>query len=147
YFFKDKKAEDKYIAAYNKTMKLWPVPFEEKDIPTTFGTAHVIISGPVTGEPLVLMHGMDASSTMWYPNVKDFTKKYRIYAIDFLMEAGKSVSKGEKLSDDEIVSWYTQIFDALKLEKINLMGASRGGWNATLFTLKMQNRVKKLALL
>ena len=99
--FKNRKEELKYINAYNKSLKLWPVPYEEKDITTSLGKAHVIISGPVNGEPLVLLHGMDASSTMWYPNVKAFSENYRIYAIDYIMEAGKSVLKENKgLSDD-----------------------------------------------
>lgn len=145
--FKDKKDEQKYIAAYNKTMKLWPVPYEEKDIQTTFGTAHVIISGPTQGEPMVLLHGMDASSTMWYPNIKDFAKKYRVYAIDYLTEPGKSIPNSDKFSTDDIVPWYNQVFDALKIDHINLVGASRGGWMATHYTLNNKDRVKKLVLL
>ena len=83
--FKTRKGEAKYIKAYNKSLSLWPVPYTEQDIPTSFGTAHVIISGPVNAEPLVILHGMDASSTMWYPNIKDYSKNYRVYAIDYIM--------------------------------------------------------------
>jgi len=146
--FINKKAEQKYIAAYNTTMKLWPVPFEEKDVTTTYGTAHVIISGPATGEPLVLLHGMDASSTMWYPNVKSYAKSYRVYAIDYLTESGKSVqAKDTKFNTENIISWYDQIFDALKIKKFNLVATSRGGWVATHYTLNCDGRVKKLVLL
>lgn len=146
--FVNKKAEQKYFSAYANTMKLWPVPFEEKDITTTYGTAHVIISGPANGEPLVLLHGMDASSTMWYPNIKDFAKKYRVYAIDYLTEAGKSVKKEDvKFNTEDIIPWYTQIFDNLKLKKFNLVATSRGGWVATHYTLNCDGRVKKLVLL
>lgn len=145
--FKDAKAEKKYIASYNTTMKLWPVSFEERDISTTFGSAHIIISGPKSGEPLVLLHGMDASSTMWYPNIADYAKKYRVYAVDYLMEPGKSVSKSEKLNTDEIILWYDQIFNALDLKHFNLAGMSRGAWMATHYTLHSKNRVNKLILL
>lgn len=145
--FVNKKAEQKYIAAYNNTMKLWPVPFVEKDVATTYGNAHIIVSGPADGEPLVLLHGMDASSTMWYLNIKDYAKKYRVYAIDYLMEAGKSVSKDGKFTTDDIISWYNQIFDALKIKEFNLLGTSRGGWIATHYTLHCDGRVKKLILL
>ena len=147
FVFKDSKAEQKYITSYNNTMKLWPVSYEEKDINTSFGTAHVIISGPTSGEPLVLLHGMDASSTMWYPNIGDYAKKYRVYTIDYLMEPGKSVSKGDKLNTDEIISWYDQVFNNLGLEQFNLVGMSRGGWMATHYTLHSKDRIKKLILL
>lgn len=42
-----------YLLAYDKALLLWSVPFEEKDIKTSYGNAHVIISGPENGDPLV----------------------------------------------------------------------------------------------
>lgn len=147
FVFTNAKAEKKYINSYNNTLKLWPVAYEERDITTSFGTAHVLISGPKSGEPLVLLHGMDASSTMWYPNIGDYSKKYRVYAIDYLMEPGKSVSKGDKLNTDEIIFWYNEVFEKLGLERFYLAGMSRGGWMATHYTLHSQDRVKKLMLL
>lgn len=145
--FVNKKAEQKYIAAYNKTMKLWPVPYEEKDITTTYGNAHVIISGPANAEPLVLFHGLDASSTMWYPNIKTYAKKYRVYAIDNICESGKSVARDGNFTPKDIVPFYSEVFDALKLKKLCLLGTSGGGWTATYYTMYSKDRVKKLVLL
>lgn len=145
--FSSKKGEQKYIAAYAKTMQKWPVAYEEKDIPTTYGTAHVIISGPKDAQPLVLMHGMDASSTMWYPNIKSYTKQYRVYAIDYLLEPGKSVLKDKRPNTDEMVEWYAEVLDALGVGNIYLIGTSRGGWIAANFATHKPDRVKKLALL
>lgn len=142
-----KKETSTYAQAYDRALVLWGIPFTEKDIPTTFGTAHVIIAGPENGEPLVLLHGMNASSTMWYPNVKDFTKQYRIYAIDFLMEPGKSVYNGGIDNTDQVISWYNEIFDQLKLTKFSIVGISRGGWLALNIALHDQSRINKLALL
>lgn len=145
--FSSKKGEQKYIAAYNKTLKKWPVPYEEKDIPTKYGTAHVIIAGPKDAPPLVLMHGMDASSTMWYPNIKSYTKEYRVYAIDYLLEPGKSVLKDKRPNTDEMVEWYADVLNKLGLGDIYLLGTSRGGWIAANFATHKPERVKKLALL
>lgn len=145
--FNSKKGEQRYLAAYNNTLKKWPVPFEERDIQAKYGTAHVIISGPKDGQPLVLMHGMDASSTMWYPNIKSYTRQYRVYAIDYLLEPGKSVLKDKRPNTDEIVEWYAEVMDKLGLGDIYLLGTSRGGWTATNFATHKPERVKKLALL
>lgn len=136
-----------YVQAYDKALQLWQIPFEEQDVKTSFGNAHVIVCGPTTGEPLILLHGMNASSTMWYPNVQALSKQYRIYAIDFLLEPGKSICKGEISSTDQIVNWYYEIFDALDLKKMNLLGASRGGWLAINIALHSQSRIDKIALL
>lgn len=147
YVFKRKQEKSKYIKAYNETLKLWKIPFQEENIKTSYGTAHVIISGPKNAEPLILLHGMDASSTMWYPNIKALSKNHRVYAIDFLMEPGKSVSCGETISKEETIVWYNEIFTHYNLKKIKLVGASRGGWLATLLASQDNNIVSKMVLL
>ena len=60
------------------------------DIPTRFGTTHVAASGAKDAEPLVLLHGYMATLTMWAPNIADFSKHYRIYALDVMGQPGKS---------------------------------------------------------
>ena len=143
------KADEKkeYIKAYDKALALWDIPFEETNVETSCGLAHVIISGPQTGEPVILFHGMDASSTMWYPNVKELSKNHRIYAIDFPLETGKSMACAKKINSREIVLFYNEIFDHFKMENINLVAASRGGWMATFLALQPNNKIKKLILL
>ncbi|WP_343614242.1 alpha/beta hydrolase [Flavobacterium sp.] len=147
YVFKTKNEEQKYQTAYNKSLKLWNVPYTEEDVNTSFGTAHVIIAGPKNGKDLVLLHGMDASSTMWYPNIKALAKNHRIYAIDFIMEPNKSNLTAKPLSSEEIVIWYNEVFDHYKLKKFDIVGASRGGWIATLLASQKKNSIDKIVLL
>ncbi|HXU28694.1 MAG TPA: alpha/beta hydrolase, partial [Bacteroidia bacterium] len=143
--FRDEKQT--YVQAYNKSLTLWEIPFEEKEVKTNLGNAHVIVCGPVNAEPVVLLHGMNASSTMWYPNIKSLSQQYRVYAIDFFMEPGKSAYQGKVNHTDQIVNWYYEIFDQLNLKKINLVGASRGGWLAINIALHSKSRINKIALL
>lgn len=147
YVFKTKSEEQKYETAYNKALKLWDIPYTEENVKTSFGTAHVIIAGLKNGKDLVLLHGMDASSTMWYPNIKSLAKNHRIYAIDFLMEPNKSNLTAKPLSSEEIVVWYNEIFDHYKLKKFDIIGASRGGWIATLLATQKTNSIDKIVLL
>jgi pimeloyl-ACP methyl ester carboxylesterase len=142
-----KYVELDYIHAYDTALTLWQIPFIEKDINTKFGNAHIIISGPQNGEPLVLLHGMNASSTMWYPNIKSLSEQYRVYAIDFFLEPGKSLNTGNVYETSQIMEWYDEIFDQLDLKKISLLGASRGGWLALNIALHSQSRVNKIILL
>ncbi|UUF16766.1 MULTISPECIES: alpha/beta fold hydrolase [Flavobacterium] len=147
YVFKTKSEEQKYETAYNKALKLWDIPYTEENVKTSFGNAHVIIAGPKNGKDLVLLHGMDASSTMWYPNIKSLAKNHRIYAIDFLMEPNKSNLTAKPLSSEEIIVWYNEIFDHFKLKKFDIIGASRGGWIATLLATQKNNSIDKIVLL
>ncbi|MDQ6531683.1 alpha/beta hydrolase [Flavobacterium sp. LHD-85] len=147
YVFKTKSEEVNYQTAYDKALKLWNIPYTEEDVKTSFGTAHVVMAGPKNGKDLVLLHGMDASSTMWYPNIQAFAKNHRIYAIDFIMEPNKSNLTAKPLSSDDIVAFYNEVFAYYKLKKFDIIGASRGGWIATLLAIQKPNSIDKIVLL
>lgn len=136
-----------YFKAYDKSLELWEVPFEELYVPTNFGTAHVVVSGPKDGIPVVLLHGMNASSTMWYANVKALTNNYRVYAIDFILEPGKSYITKEMESTDDIAVWYHEVLSKLELKDFNIVAASRGGWLAVKLALLNQDNIKSMVLL
>ncbi|MBE0393717.1 alpha/beta fold hydrolase [Flavobacterium sp. PL002] len=147
YVFQSKKEKTTYIKSYNRSLKLWGIPYSQENIKTRFGTAHIVLAGPKNGKKLVLLHGMDASSTMWYPNIKALAKTHRIYAIDFLEEPGKSTLTSKSLSADDIVIWYNDIFNYYKLKQFDIIGASRGGWIATLLATQKNNSINKMILL
>ncbi|MFA7553393.1 MAG: alpha/beta hydrolase [Spongiibacteraceae bacterium] len=132
---------------YNRTLSLWGTPYRELSFPTSLGTAHIIVSGPSDGEVLVLLHGMNASSTMWYPNAAALAEHYRIYAIDHILGTGKSEPSKPIESIDQVINWYSEVFNQLQLKNINLVGASQGGWIAVNLALTDSTRVKSLALL
>ncbi len=136
-----------YFKAYDEALSLWDIDYDELYIPTSYGTAHVIVSGPNNGEPLILLHGMNASSTMWYPNAKALTEDYRVFAIDLIIEPGKSFKTVEFEEVENITAWYGEIFKALKLESYHLVGASRGGWIAVNLALHNQKKIKSMVLL
>lgn len=136
-----------YFDAYDKTLKQWGVDYKELYITTSHGIAHVIVSGPKNGQPLVLFHGMNASSSMWYPNAKALTKDYRIFAIDLLTDPGKSYKTADFKNLKEITRWNQEVLWALKLNSFHLVGASRGGWLAVDLALKHENDIKSITLL
>jgi pimeloyl-ACP methyl ester carboxylesterase len=145
--FKTPEGEAAFRAAYNAALAFWPVPYQELDIPTRFGSTHVIASGPKDAPPLVLLHGYMATSVLWSPNIADFTKDHRVYAIDVMGQPSKSVP-GEPIRDAaDYVAWLTATFDALHLDRISLVGMSFGGWLALRYTVATPERVQKLVLL
>ncbi|OEY70877.1 carboxylesterase [Rheinheimera salexigens] len=132
---------------YNRALTLWGDEYTELRIATSFGVAQVVVSGPTDGYPLILLHGMNTNSTMWYPNVPWLAQHYKVYAIDYLLGNGKSESK--KAVDDvaQVLAWYNEIFDALALNQFALVGASQGGWFATQIALNEPAKVEQLVLL
>lgn len=147
YITKASASNKAYFEAYDETLKLWNVSFEELYIPTTNGIAHVIVSGPKNGEPIVLLHGMNASSTMWYPNIEALAENHRVFAIDFILEPGKSHLYNDIEDVQKITDWYNEVLFVLDLDRFHIIGASRGGWLAVNLALNNQKKIKSLILL
>ncbi|MGE8206656.1 alpha/beta fold hydrolase [Heyndrickxia sp. NPDC080065] len=106
----------------------------------------MISCGPVDAPPLILMHGMTVSSTMWFANAPDWSEKFRIYALDIIGDFGKSECLKPISTPQDIDVWLNEVLDALGLDDIFLVGHSMGGWISLQFSLN-SNRVKKLVLL
>lgn len=147
YITKASASNAAYFKAYDETLKLWNVPFGELYIPTTNGIAHVIVSGPKNADPVVLLHGMNASSTMWYPNIESLSKNHRVFAIDFILEPGKSYLYKDIESVEKVTDWYKEVLFLLELDSFHIIGASRGGWLAVNLALNNQNKIKSIILL
>jgi pimeloyl-ACP methyl ester carboxylesterase len=145
--FRTREGEAAYLAAYDAAMKSWPVPYEEIDVPTRFGTTHVIVSGPKTAPPLVLLHGYMATSTMWSLNIADFSKDYRVYAIDVMGQPSKSIPAEPIRGRADFAGWLTATLDGLHLGRVSLVGMSFGGWIALGYAVAAPERVQKLVLL
>ena len=43
------------------------------------------------GPPLVLLHGYWSTLTMWTRNIADFSREYRVYAIDIMGQPSLSI--------------------------------------------------------
>jgi pimeloyl-ACP methyl ester carboxylesterase len=145
--FKTSQGKTAFLSAYDAAMELWPVPYEELDIPGSFGSTHVIVSGPEDAPPLVLLHGYMATSTMWLPNVADFVKEYRVYAVDVMGQPGRSIPGDPIRAAADYVTWLTETLNALGLDRVSLGGVSYGGWLALTYALAAPQRVRRLVLL
>ena len=145
--FKTPEGQARYLAAYDATLALWPVPVESVDVPTRFGNTHVNACGPEGAPPLLLLHAFAISSTMWYPNVAELSRSYRIYALDTIGDKGKSVSARPILTPLDFVTWLSDVFDELRLEEAHVAGLSFGGFLALNLALSAPERVTRLVLL
>ena len=145
--FRSTEGETKNIAAYDAVLDQWPVPYEELDLPTYFGTTHVIVSGPTENKPLILLHGQDSCAISWIYNIPALCQTYRTYAVDTLGDMGKSRPTCLPNSREEYAEWLLEILEGLEIDKADLMGLSYGGFLATNFALAYPQRVNRIVLL
>jgi pimeloyl-ACP methyl ester carboxylesterase len=145
--FKSQKGETQFVAVYDALMQRWPVPYETFDIPGHFGITHVVASGPQGAPVIVLLHGAHATVTMWSANIADLSQEYRVYAVDLIGQPGKSIADACFTKREQLVPWFTELLDALKVEKANLVGQSYGGWFTLNYAIQAPERVNKIVLL
>lgn len=146
--FRNGEARDRLMEIYDELLTRWPVPFEEMDLETSYGTVHVIASGPANAEPILLLHASGMSATSWAWNVKAL-EGYRTYAIDHIGEVNKSrlaSTESYPKTAEEIAGLYAEIADRLGVEQSILMAGSNGGYIAMRYTIRYPERVSKLIL-
>jgi len=138
-----------FFDAYDAVLARWPVPVESVDVPSAYGTTRVQVCGrPDRGTPLVLLHGGGATSTVWFANIAALSQDRRVYAIDQIGDAGRSVHDGQPLAGlAELMAWLDAVFAHLNLDRIHLAGHSYGSWLALNYALHAPDRVARLALL
>jgi len=147
--FRSAEAKERWIAAMTVLEKsTWPVDSQPAYIDTSFGKTFVRICGPAAAPPLVLIHGIGGNSLMWAENIEALSKKFRTYAVDTVDDYGLSVYTRKPGSSKDYAKWLDELFSGLKIEdKVNLMGASYGGWLTAQYALHSPARVHKIILL
>jgi pimeloyl-ACP methyl ester carboxylesterase len=129
-------------------MAKWPTPVRAVDVPSPFGTTRAHACGPADGRPTVLLHGGGSSSSCWYANVAALSRENRVYAVDRIRDAGRSVHDGRPIRrPHDLAEWLDAVADGLGLQDFALCGHSYGGWQALDYTLRRPQRVSRLALL
>ena len=145
--YKNKEKKEKYLKAYNEALKAWPVPFEEIEVSSRFGTSYVVVSGSKEAPPLVLLHGFFTTLLLWIPNIADLCKSHRVYAIDIIGNRNKSVPNEPISTTNDIIEWLSETLNELRLDSVFLAGMSFGGWLSINFALAEPGRVIKLILI
>jgi pimeloyl-ACP methyl ester carboxylesterase len=145
--FKTTMGAEKYLAAYQATLALWPVPPQTLEVTTSFGLTHVNVLGSAELPPLLLLHGFGVSSTQWYPNIGWLSGYFRVYAPDMIGHMGLGVATRPLQTPQDCSTWLIELMDALNIERAAVGGLSQGGWLTLNLALAAPHRVERMVLL
>ncbi len=95
------------------------------------------------GPLLVMIHGGGLDRKMWTPQVKALSKKFRVLTYDIRGHGAYDLKDNSGYEIDDLKG----ILDALKPDKIYLVGHSLGSMLATDFVLAYPELVEKLVLI
>ncbi|WP_263353514.1 alpha/beta fold hydrolase [Acidicapsa acidisoli] len=109
---------------------------------------HYYVSGPVSGSPIVLIHGLGGRSEDFVSLTPYLEKSgYRVYAPDLLGfgQSEEPINATYSISDQ--ASLVANFFDAMGLRRTDLAGWSMGGWIAQKVAVDHPERVSRLILM
>jgi pimeloyl-ACP methyl ester carboxylesterase len=141
------ETEVQFQAAYQAVLNQWPVPHEERYVPTRFGDTHVIASGPENAPALVLLHPAGGGSTIWYRNVGPLNQRFRTYAVDVMGDLNRSVPTRLLQNRRDFADWIADLFKGLQIESADMIGNSYGGFLTLNTAYFLPERVKKVVLI
>jgi pimeloyl-ACP methyl ester carboxylesterase len=97
------------------------------------------------GEPVVLIPGFAAGRWIWFRQIGDLSRQFRVITFDPRGVSGSDKPEGSQtiglLSDD-----IAHLLQTIGVESAHVVGASFGGFVAQEFALKYQSMTRKLVL-
>jgi pimeloyl-ACP methyl ester carboxylesterase len=119
-------------------------------VPGPGGTRlHVFELGPRSAEvPVVLLHGLGTASHYWTETAIDLSRSGRTVLVPDAPGSGRSDSPRPETGwgiPGRVAAVFA-LLDALRVDEVDLVGHSLGGWTAGAFALAEPLRVRRLVL-
>ena len=132
---------------YQTFINDWTVAFEQLKLTTRFGETHLLTCGDKALPPLLLIHGAMANATAWFLDVEEWSKHFRIYAVDIIGEPGLSAQARLPMNTDAYTLWLDDVMQEAGLSEAAVVGESLGGRLALDYASRRPEKITKLALL
>lgn len=145
--FKTEEGQAIVLNRYKEILAQWPVANKQYRVQTSIGSTFIIESGDKGKPPLLLLHGSVSNSFTWFSDVIELSKKYNVFTIDIIGDAGLSESVRPNYKSGAYEQWLTEVLTELRLDSCYMAGISLGGWMALRFSIYYPERVKGLFLI
>jgi len=98
------------------------------------------------GEPLLLLHGNSQSINVFKKQIKEFSKTYKVIAVDTRGQGKSTDSIAEPLSYNLYAEDMKILLDSLHINNANILGWSDGGNTGLIIAARYPGYVNKLAI-
>ena len=137
---------DRLNSWYERFLSKIDNPVSQVSVPTSIGASHVLVTGPVDGQPLICLHGMRTGASFLLSELTFLGSRFRLYAPDMPGQSIRGPEVKLPLKDGAYANWLLEVMDGLSLPNASLLGVSWGGFVARLTASHAPQRVSKLAM-
>jgi pimeloyl-ACP methyl ester carboxylesterase len=137
-----------YLDALAEVCDYYDVDAESKyvELSDPASKVHYLTAGE--GPPLLALHGLGATATIWVPMFDALTDRFTVYAPD---RPGRGLSTAVDYRETGFrefgVEYVADFLDAVGVEETAVMGNSLGGFQALALTVDHPERVDRLCVL
>lgn len=136
----------KILTLYDEQLKRLDWPYQDIYVNTSFGRTHLIETGTLTKEPLLVFHGGNATTAYNLLACDFLMNDFHIYAVDTIGHPGKSDETSLSAFNYDYGRWAAEVIQALGFEKIRLFGGSFGAGIMAKTMCVAPQKVKKAVL-
>lgn len=131
------------MALYDAALAHAPVEYESLTVETRYGHTHVLVGGPVNGQPLVAFHGWNGNASGVGADFPFLFGSSRVYMPDIIGHPGRSSANRPKLMGSTYADWMADVLVELNLQQTNMLGISGGGWVTLKFASYYPHKVAR----
>src|SRR5438874_2842640 len=96
-----------------------------------------------SGPPVVMIHGFGGSKAVWQPQIAEFSRRYRVIALDLPGHGDSPRPEGnEHYSPAACADELRHFLDQVGVERVTLVGQSMGTVISQMFCLSHPQRVR-----
>lgn len=144
--YKSAEGKKKILALYDSQMKRLGIPYKDLFVETSFGRTHLIETGSLSGEPLLLFQGGNATTAYNLLFCNFLLEDLHIYAVDTIGHPGKSDETCLSAHNYEYGEWAGELIKGLGFDSISLCGGSFGAGIAAKTMCVVPEKIKKAVL-
>lgn len=111
---------------YDRQLEGLKIPYKDFYADTSFGKTHLIECGNLTGKPLLVFHGGNATTAYNLMYCSFLLKDFHIFAVDTIGHTGKSAEVSLSPCNREYGKWAVDVIKGLGFAKIACFGGSFG---------------------
>jgi len=145
--FKNEGAKARMVDWYERFLNRSVIPAKSVEVPTSFGSSHLLIAGNPDKPPLVCLHSMMTSSAHLLSELDRLFDQFYLIIPDIPGQSVRGLPLRLAYTDDSHARWLKEILDGLKLKKVQLFGVSLGGFVGRQFATLNPERTESLTLL
>ena len=144
--YKSTAGKKKIIELYDEQLNRLNVSYKDVYIQTSFGTTHIIETGSLEKEPLLVFHGGNATTAYNLLACDFLLNDFHIYAVDTIGHPGKSAETCLSAFGYEYGKWAGEIIDKLGFKSMDLFGGSFGAGIIAKTMCEVPDKVRRVVL-